>query len=179
MHLSVRTSLVGVTLVAVFGWATAVRATEGQQKPAPAAEQHDHDAADHEHPATADQHAHAEGEEHAAGAHTHAAAAAVKNPVAADEKSVAAGKALYTTNCTACHGVAGLGDGKMGATMKVQPANLADAEWKHGPSDGEIYKAIKTGIKAAGMRAFSPKLTDHQIWDVVNYVRSIGPAKSH
>ena len=29
------------------------------------------------------------------------------------------------------------------------------------------------------MKSFSKKLTVHQIWDVVNDVRSIGPAKSH
>jgi mono/diheme cytochrome c family protein len=31
------------------------------------------------------------------------------------------------------------------------------------------------------MKAFSKKLTEHQIWDVVNYVRTLGPkpAKSH
>jgi len=29
------------------------------------------------------------------------------------------------------------------------------------------------------MKPFAKKLTAHQIWDVINYVRSIGPAKSH
>src|SRR5258705_10630876 len=28
------------------------------------------------------------------------------------------------------------------------------------------------------MRAYSRKLTEHQIWDVVNYLRSIGPKKA-
>ena len=39
----------------------------------------------------------------------------------------------------------------------------------------DLTRSSADGIKATGMRAYSPKLTDHQIWDVVNYLRSIGP----
>ena len=70
------------------------------------------------------------------------------------------------------------GDGKMAESLKTKPADLTDADWKHGSTDGEIYTVIHGGIKTAGMRAYSPKLTDHQIWDVVNYLRSIGPKKA-
>lgn len=170
MHFTVRTSLVGVTLVAFIGWATAVRATADQQKPPAAEERHEHAA---EKP-TADGHDHPE-----TGTHQHADAAAVKNPVAADATSIASGKTLFAANCASCHGEAGLGDGKMGEQMKVKPANLTDANWKHGSSDGEIYTIIRDGIKTAGMQSFGPKLTEDQIWDLVNYIRSIGPAKSH
>ena len=117
---------------------------------------------DHQHPA-------------AGGAHHHPEAAKLKNPVAADATSIAAGKDLYEKNCVSCHGTGGKGDGKMAETLKTKPADLTDAEWKHGSTDGEIYTVIHDGIKTAGMRAFSPKLTEHQLWDVVNYLRSIGP----
>jgi len=120
---------------------------------------------DHQHPA-------------AGGVHRHLDAAKLKNPVAADVTSVTAGKELYEKNCVSCHGATGKGDGKMAETMKTKPADLTDADWKHGSTDGEIYTVIHGGIKAAGMRAYSPKLTDRQIWDVVNYLRSIGPKKS-
>ena len=120
---------------------------------------------EHQHPATG-------------GAHHHPEAAKLKNPVAPDASSVAAGKELYEKNCVGCHGAAGKGDGKMAETMKTKPADLSDAEWKHGSTDGEIYTVIHDGIKSAGMRAYSPKLTEHQIWDVVNYVRTLGPAQT-
>ena len=118
-------------------------------------------------------------EGHMAGEHRHPAAARLKNPVAANSASIAAGAALYAKHCAGCHGDAGKGDGTMGDEMNPKPANLTDADWKHGSSDGEIFTVVRYGVKGAGMKAFSGKMTVHQTWDVVNYMRSIGPAKSH
>jgi|SRR5215831_17443756 len=113
----------------------------------------------------------------AGGAHRHPEAAKIKNPVPATPESVAAGEKLYTKYCASCHGDTGKGDGMMGEDMDPKPANLVDAEWKHGSTDGEISVVIRDGVKSTGMKAFSRKLTAHQIWDVVNYLRSIGPQK--
>lgn len=116
--------------------------------------------------------------QHEAGAHRHPEAAKIKNPVAADAASVAAGKAVYDKNCASCHGDTGKGDGRMGEELNPKPSNLTDAEWKHGSTDGEIFKLIHDGSPKTGMKAFGRKLTEHDIWDVVNYIRSIGPKKS-
>ena len=113
------------------------------------------------------------------GAHNHPEAAKQKNPVAADAASVAAGKQLYEKNCANCHGKTGAGDGTMGEQLNPKPSNLADADWKHGSSDGEIFKVIKEGVKGTGMKSFNSKMTEHQMWDVINYVRTFAPAKSH
>jgi mono/diheme cytochrome c family protein len=113
------------------------------------------------------------------GAHHHPEAEKNQNPVAADATSIAAGKQLFEKNCASCHGKTGVGDGAMGSELNPKPSNLTDAEWKHGSSDGEIFAVIKDGVKGTGMKGFNSKLTAHQIWDTVNYVRSLGPAKSH
>jgi mono/diheme cytochrome c family protein len=113
------------------------------------------------------------------GTHTHPDAAKQKNPVAADATSVAAGKQIYEKNCANCHGKTGAGDGMMGAELNPKPSNLTDSEWKHGSTDGELFLVIKDGAKGTGMKSFNSKLTTHQIWDVINYVRSLSPAKSH
>jgi mono/diheme cytochrome c family protein len=97
------------------------------------------------------------------------------NTVAADATSLAAGKKLFASNCASCHGETAHGDGKAGATLNPKPANLADATWAHGSSDGEIFAVIRDGIKDTGMKAFGSRMTAHQMWDVVNYLRSIGP----
>jgi len=34
---------------------------------------------------------------------------------------------------------------------------------------------IRDGVKSTGMKPFGKKLTTHQLWDVVNFVRSLGP----
>ena len=124
-----------------------------------------HGAQQHEHPST--------------GTHRHLDAAKTKNPVKADATSIAAGKQLYDKQCAACHGEGGKGDGKMAAQVNPKPSDLTDADWKHGSTDGELYLVIHDGAKNTGMKPYGSKLTTHQIWDVVNYIRSIGPAKSH
>ena len=111
----------------------------------------------------------------AGGAHRHPAAAKLKNPVPANASSIAAGKQLYDKHCAGCHGDAGKGDGAMGEELNPKPANLVDADWKHGSTDGEIFVVIRDGVKNSGMKPYAPKLTAHQMWNVVNYVRSIGP----
>ena len=111
----------------------------------------------------------------AGGAHKHPEAAKLKNPVTADATSIAAGRALFEKQCAGCHGDAGKGDGAMGAELTPAPSNLADADWKHGASDGEIYTVIRDGVKTTGMKPYRAKMTTHQLWDVVNYVRSLGP----
>jgi mono/diheme cytochrome c family protein len=98
------------------------------------------------------------------------------NPVSADPASVASGKKLFGSNCSSCHGETAQGDGKMAGQLNPKPANLADETWTHGSSDGEIFLVIRDGVKNSGMKAFGSKMTAHQMWDVVNYLRSIGPA---
>src|SRR5437763_16848567 len=80
-----------------------------------APQQHDHPAT--QHPAT--------------GAHHHPEAAKIKNPVAADAVSIAAGKKLFASKCAECHGDSGKGDGEMAGDYNPKPADLTDAEWKH------------------------------------------------
>ena len=120
----------------------------------------------------------APGTQHDPHTHTHADAAALKNPVPVTPDSVSAGAAIFAKQCASCHGASGKGDGAMAAKLKSKPADLTDAEWKHGPSDGEIFTLIRDGAKNAGMKAFRGALTDRQMWDLVNYIRSIGPASS-
>jgi len=127
----------------------------------------------------AQQHQHAGAQHPAGGAHRHPAAEKMQNPVAADAASVEAGKKLYAQHCSECHGDNGKGDGEMAEDLNPKPANLVDADWKHGSSDGEIFAVIRDGVKTTGMKSFAKKMTTHQIWDVVNYLRSIGPKASH
>ena len=64
----------------------------------------------------------------------------------------------------------------MGEELNPKPANLVDADWKHGSSDGEIFVVIRDGVKNTGMKPYARKIKTDDIWNVVNYVRSIGPS---
>ena len=103
--------------------------------------------------------------------------AARKNPNPATAASITAGRALYNKNCRHCHGLRGKGDGPL-APKNPSPADLTDAKWDHGSSDGEIFAVIWNGAPApkSEMKPMKGTLTEKNVWDVVNYVRSIGPA---
>ncbi len=86
------------------------------------------------------------------------------------------GKQVYEKNCVACHGAGGKGDGPAGKMLKPPPGDLATA--LKGKSDADVAKAIKEGGKAVGKAASMPpygsKLSDAQIQDVVQYIKSLG-----
>ncbi len=98
---------------------------------------------------------------------------ALKNPVAANAASVAAGMALYTKNCQFCHGPKGLGDGPL-APKGSHPSDLTDAKWDRGSTDGEIFKVIMEGAAPElKMKGVKGRLMDTDVWNLVNYVRSL------
>jgi mono/diheme cytochrome c family protein len=101
---------------------------------------------------------------------------ALKNPVPATAASINTGRAVYGKQCRHCHGLRGLGDGPL-APKNPSPANLTDAKWDHGGSDGEIFTLILNGAPApkSEMKGMKGTLTDKDIWNVVNFLRTIGP----
>ena len=103
-------------------------------------------------------------------------AAKVKNPVAATPESVAAGKLIYQRSCATCHGL----DGAGGPGNDLIPAapGLTGDKWEHGSTDGEIFNNIKDGIAPDfNMTPWKDQLKDPDIWNVVNYLRSIAKKK--
>jgi len=97
------------------------------------------------------------------------------NPVAASPESTAAGRRAYTQYCANCHGPAGKGDGTGGAAG-AQPADLTDATWDYGSSDGEIFGVIHDGT-SNDMGSYAERLKDSDIWNIVNYIRGLAVKK--
>jgi mono/diheme cytochrome c family protein len=97
----------------------------------------------------------------------------LSNPVAATPQSISAGRATYRQYCRFCHGESGKGDGKM-APKDSSPADLTDAAWDHGSTDAEIFRVIADGVPPGFvMKGFKSRLTATEIWNVVNYLRSL------
>lgn len=53
------------------------------------------------------------------------------------------------------------------------PSDFTDAVWQHGESDGEIFMVIKNGV-TADMQGYANRLTDDGLWNLVNYIGSLG-----
>ena len=98
-------------------------------------------------------------------------AATIVNPVAATPGSIAAGQKTYRLLCTRCHGPLGKGDGG-GAGAGGQPADFTDDAWDFGSSDGEIFAAIQQGT-SADMESYAERISEPEIWNLVNYLRSL------
>jgi len=106
-----------------------------------------------------------------------AAAKALKNPVPANAASIEAGKAVFAKYCRSCHGAEGKGDGA-GAPKDVHPANLASGKFVHGGSEGEIFTTIKMSVPPKfDMDSWDGRIKDPDIWNLVNYIRTLGPKK--
>lgn len=95
---------------------------------------------------------------------------AMKNPVATSDASVKAGLALYTKNCTSCHGKAGLGDGVKARALKEFPGDFSKAPFQ-GETDGDHF--YKTKMGRGEMPKYEGKIADNDIWNIVNYMRTL------
>ena len=110
--------------------------------------------------------------------HSHPDAQDLANPTESSAESLAAGAAAYERLCATCHGPTGRGDGRLAAgtaAYGARPSNLADATWQHGSTDGEIFTVIRDGIGPDfAMDSFDGPLSAEEIWDLVNYLKSLG-----
>jgi mono/diheme cytochrome c family protein len=78
------------------------------------------------------------------------------------------GAATYKSKCAMCHGADGLGATPAGKSMKAIPFNSPELVKA---SDADLIAATKNG--KGKMPAYSGKLTDPQITEVVAYIRTL------
>jgi mono/diheme cytochrome c family protein len=91
------------------------------------------------------------------------------NPTPADKDSLEQGERLYRITCTPCHGVTGVGDGRVAAKM-MKAANLTEEKYVRA-KDGFIYGVIRNG--SGMMPPHAESLSPAERWHVVNYVRKL------
>lgn len=86
----------------------------------------------------------------------------------------AAGQALYTQHCAACHGADGDGDGPGGRALNPPPTDFT----AEALPAGRAYTAVRDGGmavgKAATMPGFERSMSDEEIHHVVAYILSLG-----
>lgn len=81
---------------------------------------------------------------------------------------VARGAARYARACSSCHGAQLRGDGPAGASLPTPPIDIAGHALRHRP--GNLFWWIAHGIPRSPMPAFSPQLTDNEIWELVQFL---------
>lgn len=96
-------------------------------------------------------------------------AAFQRNPVSRAAASIARGRALSREDCAVCHGV-GRGDGPAAAGMARRPDDIAPPPVF---PDGVVAYRIRNGVGL--MPAFKETLGEGEIWDLLNYIRSLAP----
>jgi len=80
----------------------------------------------------------------------------------------APGADTYKAKCAMCHGADGLAATPMGKTMKI--ASFKDPSMVNAP-DAQFIASTKNG--KGKMPAYTGKLTDPQIKDVIAYIRTL------
>jgi cytochrome c oxidase cbb3-type subunit III len=86
-----------------------------------------------------------------------------------DAAGIAKGQALFTANCTPCHGPEGQG-------APVGP-NLTDQYWIHGGAIADVFKTIKYGVVEKGMRSWKDDFSPVQMAQLASFVLSLQGTK--
>jgi cytochrome c oxidase cbb3-type subunit III len=84
--------------------------------------------------------------------------------VLTDKESLEAGKGIFMTICSTCHGKNGEG--------LVGP-NMTDKFWIHGNTIQDMFKIVQNGVIEKGMLPFKDQYNPKQIQDVLSYIISL------
>jgi mono/diheme cytochrome c family protein len=106
-------------------------------------------------------------------------------PPAFSLEGVERGKKSFMINCSGCHGVKGRGDGVTTARIvdyssnAIWPRNLSEPwNFRRGATRENIFLTLRTGLSTTAMPKFSPRVfKDKEIWDIVDFVCTLGSPK--
>ncbi len=92
------------------------------------------------------------------------------NPTANDPNSVTRGKVAFAAHCAQCHGTRADGAGTEAKALTPPPTNFLSPAYTK--SAARIAAHVAYG-KGDAMPAFDGMLSDEEIWDTANYLRSL------
>ena len=97
----------------------------------------------------------------------------LRSPFDSTAAVVAAGKALYESNCKHCHGATGMGDGKVSDKF-AGVANLKGDAYL-AITEGHIFHVITNG--AGLMASHASQITPEDRWRIAKYVKALQAQK--
>ena len=89
----------------------------------------------------------------------------------------ARGHALFTQNCSSCHGDAGLGDGIGARTSPIPVPAIGSVDLTPDLTATLAYNVVSVGVRGTPMPAFGNAMTPQDRWNVVNYVYAMRGTK--
>ena len=105
------------------------------------------------------------------------------NAGTAQAGDAAAGKTIYDTNCSSCHGPGGKGDGPVGAALNPKPRDFSVGAFKFDANkdgtpgeDADLRLVITSGAAAYGgspLMAPWPTLSEANVEDVIAFIRTL------
>jgi mono/diheme cytochrome c family protein len=102
---------------------------------------------------------------------TRDAARRLESSVPYAPEAVREGRKHYLRLCQNCHGK----DGRALESFDFEATDLTDPErYRHGSTDGDLFFSTREGA-GNDMPPFRDKLSDRQVWEVVWFLRSLGP----
>lgn len=97
-------------------------------------------------------------------------------PVASVPKqtpNLAHGADLYQTQCAACHGRTGHGDGPAGQALSPPPVDFTDQQRADQRSALSLYEVISQGVAGTSMASYADRLSSSDRWALAFYVGSL------
>ena len=98
------------------------------------------------------------------------------SPIPFGSASIEAGRALFITNCSMCHGQDADGESYVANKFKqyqTKPPPSLRLQEVADKTDGALFWTISKGV--GDMPSFTPLLTAEERWSLVNYIRSLQP----
>jgi putative heme-binding domain-containing protein len=90
-----------------------------------------------------------------------------KNPLEGNADAIKYGMGLFRSRCADCHGVDARG---------VRSPDLTQI-WASGRTDDGLFRTVKNGVPNTEMPA-NPRMFDHEIWQVLAYLRTLAAPAS-
>lgn len=98
----------------------------------------------------------------------------LKNPIALTPDGLTRARGHFADHCASCHGNDGRGQTTLGRNM-YPPAPDMTLSPTQSMSDGEIFYAIKNGVRLTGMPAWGENTPedDESSWELVHFIRHL------
>jgi mono/diheme cytochrome c family protein len=98
-----------------------------------------------------------------------------KNPISPTQDSIESGKNLYSSQCAMCHAPTGDGKGELSQKLKMKVPDFTNAGAMKKRTDGELHYILKKGH---GEMPPETRIEEKELWDMINYIRSLARTKS-